>query len=410
MCVATEEGIGYCSSDLFLSPPTRTHDFFYPVSDVEMYDDGSDVSAIFSTRGAGIWWSPDYLSTTIVQIGGSQELTDTRAIAQVGNQLYVAAYATGSTTIHLWQNPGWTGKGGVTGTVPTDLALVDAGGGLFHGFLTTSTKGMWFTFDLDKADSTDPWDESCSGVSGSSVNPFSSQAVAVCPDYLSDAEVWEGRSNGFHYSMDAGLNCDSWVHNGNIRDVAIAPGYHVGGTLCHGFIGADSGLYLVDCNAAAPGRTNQAPPVVPITAVAIGGNGITPSWAASPLGLFRNLESKVFQRYNAFYGDIWDIRAIELPLGYTGAPCGGTEAEVFIAEWKRGVWVSADRGSTWNQVGPLSWARLQGVRPRPVSQLPGRPHHPRRHREGARPLGRIGLVRGLPARRAVQRGRQPGSR
>ena len=314
--------------------------------------------AFIGTAGGGIYRNTNLLATSPTKVTDN-DMSDCRCMDRLGNTIYAVVYYLGNA--RTWERDGeadptsWIERlSPLVGAVPTSLAVV-APAANTHAFLGTKNRGIWGTANLAGGAN---WLAACDG-SATDV-PFEVGAVATCPNYASDHEVWEGRSDGLRVSTDYAINCAAQNPFAHVTELAFSPGYHgTSPNYCDAFVGTASGLFLVSCEAFASGRSNDGPPSVPIRDVALAAGGPPGTWAASPLGLFRNVQGTDFLRYNAFFGEVPDVTAVALhPAFDAEGTCKTGETTLFIARRTEGIFQSADRGNTWEQVddsGTPTW-------------------------------------------------------
>ncbi len=213
-------------------------------------------------------------------------------------------------------------------------------------FLGTLTHGLWVSQDVGGS-----WSAACDG--STQTQAFSVGAVAACPNFSNDYEVWEGRSDGLRLSFDGGTTCAPDFPYSSVQFIAFSPGYHRGGD-CDAFVGTNTGLYLRTCNPGPPPEP-VTPPAVTVSTVAIGPKepGV---WAVDGGGLLRNTIGHVQLQYNgsgAFNNTTPNIAAICLDPVFDASKtseCGNDAQTLFVAEKTLGVFKSTDNGNSWTKV------------------------------------------------------------
>lgn len=322
------------------------------------------------TAGAGVFYSYTYGYGSAYQAASANSgLNTTYALATSpsGQLLAAGLYSDGGPVFSYGGGTSWTYKGptGMLNKTPTGLAIAANNTDVF---LTVAFRGTWVSRDGGTT-----WSAGCDGVT-SDVSTNIPTAVATCPHYSTDFEVWEGRFNGLFASTDGGVTCAFASPPGWVTAIAFSPGYHMGG-LCDAFVGTTAGLYRKQCSQspeAAPvtSPVPLSPPAVTISALAVAGTGPLGTWADSSAGILRctrpdpSTGRPFFLDYNtsgAGLGSTSNVVAIRVTPAYTAnGTCGTDEATVIVAEKTLGVYKSSDHGNSWakldiNAQGASTW-------------------------------------------------------
>ena len=367
--VGTNAGYAYASTDDFASVSyqhlfsNRAGTAASPVTSMACPVTGAFEAWIFvGTTGGGVFYSNSF-GAGWTQSTTSTTLDDCRTLAAgPTGQIWAACYTAKTSPVFLFTGPGeWQSRGpsGWTGVVPTALHVSSAN--YLDVWLGTGYGANSHTFGLWRStNGASTWTGGCDA--GNPVTgiyaTYPIGAIAACPNFASDSEVWVGRSDGLKISRDGGVTCGANTPAGSVTAIAFSPGYHLGGD-CDAFVGTTSGLFLKSCTPAVP-PSNATPPAVSVNALAVGRYAYPGAWAASPaLGLLRNSDQAnrlSFLQYNehaTFGAGTPNIVAVRVAPGFdTAGDCGGNRQTVFVAEHERGVFRSTDDGNSWEQLSP----------------------------------------------------------
>ncbi len=363
MWVGTREGTVYTSltdfATLRYSVPLKDRlGNAVPVTGMTVPVAGNYLGWVFAgTSGGGIFRSLDE-GGTFGAAGTTTDTDDCRALASGPTGQVLAACASGKGIVYAFSGE-WvpSGPSPLVGAVPTALHIsMDNGNAVWLG---TRDFGLWRSTTAASS-----WSAACDGVTLAQT-AFQVGAVAACPRFAADGEVWEGRSDGLRISTDGAATCGWDNLFASVTGIAFAPKYH-GGGLCDAFVATTTGLFLKSCNPAPPAVT-ATPPAVSVPAVAVQQTALPGIWAGSSSGLLRMKTKDVpplFLQYNAwgaFNNGIPDLVAVCLAPAYReGGVCGTDQQTLVVADRSLGVFRSQDGGNTWakldlNGAGQSTW-------------------------------------------------------
>lgn len=367
--VGTFDGWVYASFDDFATVPpgyarrfTTGNSIPVWISSLASPGAGSFNDFLFvATLGAGIYYNYSYGSAAVYQqsSSGSQTMAYALAVSPTGRLFGCITYGDGGPVFECTGLTTWSpfGPGTLVNVVGYGLSARHNSSGELNLFLTTENHGMW---RWHFSGTYDGWDAMCDGTSGATTTPSPANAVAACPNYGGDREVWEGRGDGLRISNDEGATCAATEIGAAVKAIAFAPGYHLGG-FCDAFVATDSGLFLRTCGPPPP-NPKPTPPAVSASVLALSQAGMPGTWAGGSLGLLRATRNvsgnPFFLQYNASgspLGKVPFIKAICIPPVFdANGACGTDAATVFVAEWSKGVFKSTDHGNSWSQMS-LNW-------------------------------------------------------
>ncbi len=374
--VGTQEGYVYASFDDFASVnPSYLHQFLngqsqpVPVTGLAVPPTGSWQLWVFAAvQGMGVYYNYSYGGGAMWHLDSPATMSDARglAVGPAGQVLAAVRYVDGGPVFQYGGAGTWTplGPTALVGATPMCLASRADGAGNMNIWVGTTNHGLWrYHFVTGPV-----WDPGCDGTSGTTTTPYPASAVAACPNYGADAEVWEGRWSGLFTSTDGGVTCGLSSPVDIINAIAFSPGYHTGG-LCDAFVATTSGLFLRTCGPAPPAQP-VTPPAVTVSKLAVAQSALPGAWAASGYGLLRNTTwdpatgRPYFLQYNASGSGLGAIPTLAglclAPTYARNGACGTDAATLVAAEKTQGVFRSRDHGNSWtkldyNSQGVSTW-------------------------------------------------------
>lgn len=353
----TLDGTAYGSFDNFATVGSLyINQFSAPVTAMAVPPAGSWQYQLFvATQGSGIFKKAYSSNFTSFQLTTAPGQNDVRALAAgPTGQVLAGIVMLDFAPVHDYTGSAWTAKGpaGMVNKVVTGLHIASSNPA--HAFATIQLHGLWVS-----TNSASSWSAGCDGTPSVTATNLPT-AVAACPNYSVDSEVWEGRFTSLYTSTNSGAACAVSTPTGYVTAIAFAPSYHMGTSgYCDAFVGTTAGLYVKYCGPA-PAPHPITPPAVTVNSLAIAQEALPGTWAASPSGLLRNsswdhaTERPYFLQYNASgagFGNTPDIVAVRLAPRYKqGGSCGSDEACLVVAEYNQGVFRSTDYGNSWTKL------------------------------------------------------------
>ena len=296
-----------------------------------------------ATNGAPFSWG---------RINENTAMDDCKALALNSaptQELFAACNAGTAGPIFKWTGSGQTwiplGPTGLANVEP--MSLHSDRGNYSLMWVGTKTRGMWYSQNDGQA-----WDKACDG-SYDTDQTFQVRAIASCPKFSSDHELWEGRSDGMRKSTNGGTSCAGTQPYSPVTTIAFTPSYHAATGLCDAFIGTEIGLYMYSGCGSAPQATG--PVVVDGQAVALANHGSGIFMGSASRGLFKCVDYHNMIQYNSFPNkQVPNITAICLdPIYNENGTCGTDATTLFVAANfpsspnSNGVYKSTDGGNFW---------------------------------------------------------------
>jgi len=303
-----------------------------------------------TNSGSGTWTNP---SAEIRALDNCRSLTITNETTQRLWASCAPSPTSGAYPIWRWESGyTWTYHGATALTAEDTLSIYASWTKPEDMWVGTATKGMWRSTDSGAT-----WNTACDG-SVASVG-FQVRTIRDCPQYVTDNEIWEGRSDGLRASNDGGANCLGGFPYSQINVIGFSPSYHGTGNYCDAFVGTESALFRINC---AEGAAAKTPPIIDGKAVAIAHAGKGIFLGSLARGLFKSVDKTTMVEYNNFpNGQIPEIVAICLhPSYYEGGTCGD-ENTLFVAAnfpdcpEDNGVYKSTDAGNSWTKMTGGEW-------------------------------------------------------
>jgi len=285
-----------------------------------------------------------------------EDLANCRSLC-ITNQATQSVWATSSSTgntIFKYTGSAWAPKN-PSALVGADVLSIHSAWTKYQDmWVGTAAHGMWRS-----GTSGESWVAACDGTTVGGA-PFSVNTVRNCPLYLTDNEVWEGRSDGMRTSTDGGASCADGQPSSDIKVIDFTPGYHGSASnYCEAFVGTSSALFRLSC---AGGQAGKTPPVIDARALAIAKEAKGLFVGSAARGLFKSVDNATMVEYNNFpNGKIPEIVAVSLhPDYYEGGDCGD-QGTLFVAAnftgspSDNGVYRSEDFGNTWVKLVAGEW-------------------------------------------------------